>query len=153
SSSRWWAGGGGMTLSLVPVQAQPLQHGYSTEDIDRIAERAVRWHRPTAGFDKSDRVETAWFAIVEHLYTATAAPSEPELVHAAVSGLDRLSLADSQTRGFDRGQGRAGGPYSARGFVRYWVTPSEHTCDPGFVTALTDSIALGQIFAHLSGVE
>ncbi len=95
-------------------QAEPS--GYTLEEIDKLARTAIAG-KLIPGIDASDAYESAWFAIVETLYTHTT--SEPpwpgRLVWDARQALQRLV----ETERHHHGLVQRGGTFG-RNFERYW---------------------------------
>lgn len=143
-----------MTISLTPADAQPVQHGYSSADLDRFARVAVKGDYSTRGLDFDDRIETAWFGVVERLFGDQAqAPSPGDLIHAGRKALYDASSDEMHTRG-RRPRSGCELPHTTPGFVRYWIGASNSTTtDPGFVSAIIDGTALAQIFARLTHAQ
>jgi hypothetical protein len=85
-------------LSGPPGADAELRHGYTLAEVSRLSTQAVRgqqhWHQ---AMDFDNRVELAWHAIIEHIYSATQPPSERDVIcgradlhHQQVGGALRL---------------------------------------------------------------
>jgi DNA-directed RNA polymerase specialized sigma24 family protein len=123
-----------------PLRDEPLRHGYTLADANRLSMVAVRqaWGRPGAGIE--DCAEVAWFAIVEHIYTATERPGPVELLRAATREMGNQAKRDHQFRGIH--------DYGIRpGFTCYWLWASSHSPSPE--RRVTERIAVQQIWPLL----
>jgi Helix-turn-helix domain len=121
-----------------------LRHGYTIAEVSRLSMRAVRrerWHQ-AADFD--DRLEVAWHAIIEHIYTAAEPPAERDVMYAGWRAIGELVSSDYQFRGHNRQDRYAG---TIAGFERYWWTTARAT--PGPEERVTERVALGQIWPLL----
>ncbi|MFI6522187.1 hypothetical protein ACIBF1_42025 [Spirillospora sp. NPDC050679] len=134
----------------VEPEAEPLRFGFSMNDLEQIAWKAVGWDRATRGMDRSDRYETAWFAVVDRLYSAPEPVERGELLSAAIHALLAMNSDDVRTRGFNQRVGKTAGPHSAPQFARYWLGTRQATTEPAFVVNLIDRMALRQVFACLT---
>lgn len=137
---------------LIPEYAQhvsgmELRHGYSLDDVSRIAHLAVMRHRWDTAIGFDDRIELAWSAIVEHLWAAQDHPAVGALIRAAMTAIGQEAHGDQQAHGIST---RNRHEHTAA-FFRFWIEPSRH------VTALdervTERIALWQIWDALRPAE
>lgn len=130
--------------------AAVLRFGYSADDIDRFTRTALKADYATLGLDADDRRETAWYGVVERLYSAQDAPEPQELVHAGRKALYVMRSDEMQTRG-RRPRSGCELPGTTPGFARYWLGDATSSPnEPAFVTAIVDCTALDQIFGRLS---
>ena len=123
----------------------PLRHGYTMDDLDRLARVAVRTAWPRA-MDYTDRYDAAWHAIAELLYTGDRPPTPRDLIGVGANAVSRLAQDEHHHRGYDRsnpGAGFEGMP----GFQRYWTL---HRTTPSPENAIVDRLALAQIWPTLS---
>ncbi len=128
-------------------QPEPYRYGYTLEEIDKLARTAVAG-KLTPGIDASDAYECAWFAIVETLYTVTAAgpPWPGRLVWDAREALSRLVETERHHRGISQKGGAFG-----RNFERYWDWHARPTTSPEEV--VVDQLALQQVWPLLTERE
>jgi hypothetical protein len=129
------------------LSAESIRHGYTMDDLDRLARIAVRraWAQ---SMDYSDRYDAAWHAIAELLYSTEAEhpPTAYDLKAAGARAVNRLAQDEGHHRGFDRGNPGAGFE-GMPGFQRYWTL---HRATPSPENAIVDRIALTQIWPTLS---
>jgi hypothetical protein len=123
-----------------------LRHGYMLRDMERLARAAVRrdvWHQ---SLPLSDRLDTAWFAIVEHLYSCDERPAEASLIRAAWSALRDETDDDWHTHGVSRTNTVYEGDHVMPNFVRYWAS-GRYTPSPE--EQIVELVAFHQIWAAL----
>lgn len=132
-----------------PVPAAPaapteLRHGYTLDDLDRIARTAValnvKWW--SAG-DRWQQADIARSGAVEHLYAAETAPAEKDLVYAA-----RIALSD-EVNGYKQMHGISHKGGTAPQFAKYW----HHVGDEPWEDRLVERIALSQILSRLTEAQ
>lgn len=133
------------------IADQPVRHGYTMGDIDRIA-RAAAVNTRSGRRDSRDAdelYEAAWGAIVELLCTTETALAGRDLYWAGVRGVDVVRREISRHRGVDRRDPWAG-TYVAEGFLRYWIDrwPGSPVED-----AVVDRLAVQQVVAALNPRE
>lgn len=124
------------------MNSEPLRHGYTLRDIDRLTATACassRWH---AAADADERYAVMWHAIVEHLYTAEERPTRHDLLGAAITAVDLYVRAEMHHHGWDTANYAAGAGAMHR-YQTYWRTPAER--DP-FADRVVERVALGQIW-------
>lgn len=144
------AGKPGTSVSLVapafrqlPSSPEMLRYGYTLDDINELVKIAVLrdrgWYQ---GMDFRDRVEIAWSAALEHLYSCQTTPAEFDLIQAAWTAIRRQMESDISFNG--RSSIDASKP--ARNFYRFWSLLH----DRGHEDRVIDRVALWQIMAELS---
>lgn len=104
-----------------PHGAQEIRHGYTLDDVHRLASQAVwrdRWYR---AMDVTDRMEATWFAIVEHLLTCETAPAPYDLIGVGMRASDHLVRDNARTHGRPTNDFWAGDE-AMPNFQRYWWT-------------------------------
>lgn len=124
-----------------------LVHGYTMADVEDIANHACRISFRFGGYhlDESDRRETAWFAVVEHLYTAAAPPPRADLLGSGVNALTRAINAQLREAGWNS-QAAA----ERANFVKYWRPRGGET---DFTDRLVELLTLPQLLGCLSDVQ
>lgn len=95
-----------------------LRWGYTLADLNRLA-RIAAYAARARWVDLSDRYDTSWSAIAEHLYATDTAPSERDLVDVALTACARTAEDELHTYGFTKGDVHAGVGSMAR-WVTYW---------------------------------
>lgn len=128
------------------LDVHAIRHGYNLADLEMLARAAVAAAYSQVQ-DYLDRYDTAWFAIVEALYTAEQRPEPWQLKHAGVTAVNREGQDHGRHHGHDRRTPEAGYE-AARGFLRYWELDSRPTgsCEE----RVCDQLALWQIWPTLS---
>jgi len=124
-----------------------LRHGYTLNHLRSLTVWTAM-HDPYhafAGFD--ERLDVAWHAIIEHLYTSDQPPIPPEMIKAAWRAIGHHFSKDQHfRRGYSHGDRDRDAPAST-GFVRYWLGSSEPASGPE--ERATENLALAQIWARL----
>lgn len=120
-----------------------LRHGYTLASITRLA-RWVVSHGRYQGSDAADRIDAAWFAMIEHLYTCDTPPHPSALTSAGISGVDRYIAGEMHAHGQQRTE-RGGGTLPS--FERYWTTGTHKT---PIEDRVVERIALKQIMPLLT---
>jgi hypothetical protein len=121
-----------------------LRHGYILDDVNGLSIWAVlhdRYH-PLADFD--DRLEVAWHAMIEHIYTSVEPPLIPEVIRAGWRAIAHHVKTDEH---FHRGYGRDRDAVTNKGFDRYWLDTGQPASGPE--ERVTEYVALAQIWARL----
>jgi len=123
-----------------------LWHGYSMDDLDRLARIAAVRAPGGRILDPRDRYETAWGAIVERLASADTRPGGGHLVAMGAAAVNRAGQDHRHTWGMARTWGSAEGDMG--GYRRYWELARRSTAAPE--EAVVDRTALRQIWPCLS---
>jgi hypothetical protein len=124
-----------------------LRHGYTLDHVRSLSIWTVR-HDPYHAFaDFDERLEVAWHAIIEHLYTCDQPPIPPEVIKAAWRAIGHhLSKDQHFRRGYsNREPGRDA--TASTGFMRYWLDSGQPASGPE--ERATEYLALAQIWARL----
>lgn len=132
--------------NVVPHGPTELRYGYTLDDLHRLANIAVHadpWHQ---AMNVADRLETAWSAIAEFLYSCEEPPADYDLIRAA-----RLAIADEWQR--EKSAHGVADPYAGReaapNYQRYWfATPT-----PSPEGRVIDRFAVQQILPTLRRFE
>jgi hypothetical protein len=123
-----------------PSGEEELRHGFTVSQVRALSLAVVTRQTWCQSVDFDQRLEVAWHAIIEHLYTAGEPPAMHELARAA----DHAVSQDVQQ--MRRFYGRKTDDQYA-GFERYWHTAAG--LSPGPETAVTERVALAQIWPRL----
>jgi hypothetical protein len=134
--------------NVVPHGPTELRHGYTLDDLHRLANIAVHadpWHR---AMDVVDRLEIAWSAIAEQLYACEERPAEHDLIRDARTAISGDWVKERSAHGVS-----AGDPYAGRAaapnYQRFWfATPA-----PSPENRVVDRIAVQQILPTLRRFE
>ena len=130
------------TAGAVDVQ---LRHGYTVAQVRSLSLGLVKrqtWHE-SVSFDQ--RLEVAWHAIIEHIYTSEQPPGHNEVMQAASRA---VNMDVQQTRQFHGRNTHHRYPGATiKGFERYWWFTANTT--PGPENRVTDRVALAQIWPRL----
>ncbi|MBB6173581.1 DNA-directed RNA polymerase specialized sigma24 family protein [Nocardiopsis mwathae] len=105
-----------------------------------MAAATIRW---PGRLDWITRVETAWSAVAERLYTADAPPTRNDLKVAGWSAITEHARKDNSFRGRTWGYDSTSTP----SFERFWALAAGHVPSPE--GAVVERRALGQIWAAL----
>jgi hypothetical protein len=122
-----------------------LRHGYTLDQLRGLSVWTVlrSHHQGLADFD--ERLEVAWHAIIEHLYTSAEPPARPELIRAAWQAISHYVSQDEHfRRGTSHNRRDRDAPFTT-GFMRYW----HETGRPGAEERVTEYLALAQIWPRL----
>lgn len=131
---------------VMPRGGAEVRHGYTLDHLHVLAKIAVdrAWSR-AAGY--AERLEAAWYGIVEHLSAAGSPPQSWDLIDAGRSAVDQVIRADLRQNGIrlrDPYEGRE----SARNYWRYWWHQAAPA--PSCENRVVERHALGQIWPLLS---
>jgi hypothetical protein len=122
-----------------------LRHGYTLDKIRGLSIWTVmhQCHHGLADFD--ERLEVAWHAIIEHLYTSDQPPALPELIRVAWQAIAQYVGKDEHfRRGTSHDNRDRDAPFTT-GFIRYW----HDTGRAGLEERVTERLALAQIWTRL----
>jgi hypothetical protein len=122
-----------------------LRHGYTLDQIRGLSIWTVLHQRYHGFADFDERLEVAWHAIIEHLYTSSQPPARPELIRAAWQAIaHHVSREEHFRRGYSHARHDRDAQFTA-GFMRYW-----HDTGPvGPEERATERLALAQIWPRL----
>lgn len=121
-----------------------LWHGYSLADIHHLAlTAAARAHGNI--LDPSDRYNTAWSAIAEHLWRAEEPPATTTLIKTGIRAVIDAAQDHRRHSGIPRTWDGEHGELA--GFLRYWELHSHATQSPE--EPVIDRQALRQIWPRL----
>lgn len=126
----------------------PLRHGYTVAQARSICLGLVRrqtWYQSIDFVSFDQRLEVAWHAIIEHLYTSPHPPLPREVMQAASRAVNRDVQQARQFHGHNAHDRYAG--KTIKGFERYWLFTASTT--PGPENKVTERVALAQIWPRL----
>jgi DNA-directed RNA polymerase specialized sigma24 family protein len=126
--------------------AAEVRHGYTLDHLHALAKIAVRraWSRAA---DYTDRLDTAWYGITEHLCAAASPPQPWDLIEAGRSAVDQMIKDDLRQHGARR-RDPYEGAQSARNYWRFWW--DQATPVPSCENQVVDRHAFRQIWPLLS---
>jgi hypothetical protein len=138
---------------MTPLPAQPardvvLRHGYTLAQVSQLSVLAVRrqlWYQ-AADFD--ERLEVAWAAIIEHLYTCDQPPLPSEVIRAGWQAIGTHVDKEHRFHGLDTHDRYAG---ITGGFERYWWYAARPAGSPE--ERVAERVALAQIWPRLRPVH
>jgi uncharacterized protein (DUF433 family) len=125
-----------------------LRHGYTLAELNDLAVRAARRGRFNQSSNLGDRVNAAWSAMAEHLYSSPTAPEVGDLIYVGWHAIGQMAHKDWQFIGRDTHDRYAG---TRHNFVRYWWTEASPTS--GHEERLIDRVALWQIWDRMRPVH
>jgi len=132
-------------LPCKPAHDVELRHGYTLSQVNAVSVWTVMHDRYCSFADADERLEVAWHAIIEHLYTASEAPARQDLILSGWRAIREYVQKDARFRGYNfdnAGETR-------KGYTRYWTS----TNPAGPEERVTDALALAQIWPHLKQSE
>lgn len=128
----------------LPAGDLPIRHGYRIDDVRKLAVRAAASHYTSRVLPHDERVDVAWYAIVEHLYTAEQYPSPTHLGHIAQVAISRATQNGDHHAGIDRRNNR-----TMPRFAAYWSQRVTGSPEEGIV----ERLALAQVLQLVSAGE
>lgn len=133
--------------SAGPANDVLLRHGYTMTDIQTLTHAAVRRDVFHQSLPFPDRLDIAWSAIAEHLYSCDEKPERYELIRAAWSALRAEAESDWHTHGVARQASVFDGDQSMLNYWRYWFPLARNR--PGPEDMIVERLAVQQIWAVL----
>lgn len=127
-----------------PAGDTQLRHGYTASQVRALSLALVIKQSWYQSIDFDQRLEVAWHAIIEHIYTSDEPPEASAVLRAAehAVGQDVQQLHRFYGRNtHDRYTG------TVAGFYRYWQPTASPSPSPE--TAVIDRVALAQIWPRL----
>jgi hypothetical protein len=125
-----------------PAEDVELRHGYTLYQVNSLSIWTVTHDRYTQIGHPDERLEVAWHAIIEHIYSAADPPEMSEVIKAGWRAIRDHVERDKQFYGADS---RNPDALTSKGFARYW-SPQP---DMGPEERVTDSVSLAQILPRL----
>lgn len=129
---------------LLPAGREHLRHGYRIDDARRRALMAANSRYAARTLPHHERVDAAWYGIVEHLYAATQCPSPTGLCDVGVKAVNDASRRADHHAGVDRVNRR---PMPK--FVLFWAPRTVHSHED----AVVERLALRQVLALVSAEQ
>ncbi len=130
----------------------PLRHGYTVGQVRSICLGLLNrqpWYHAADFVSFGQRLEVAWHAIIEHLYTSDQPPSPREMMNAATRAVNQDVQGIRQFHGRNA-HGRYAGT-TIKGFERYWWFTASPARSPE--NRVTERVALAQIWPRLHPVH
>jgi|SRR5712691_464105 len=127
-----------------PAGDAQLRHGYTVSQVRALSLAVVTkqtWYQ-SVEFDQ--RLEVAWHAIIEHLYTSDQPPDLPAVARAAERAVGQDVQQMHRFYGRNTHDRYAG---TIAGFHRYWQPAASPSPSPE--TSVIDRVALAQIWPRL----
>lgn len=134
-----------LTSPFAPSGATELRHGYTLDDLRRLAGRVVcsAWGRLGS---QVERLEFAWSAIAEALYASDGMPSQRDLFNAGLRAMRRYDADNRHHLGVAT-SGTHTGFGSAPRFQAYWCLARTA---PSPEDGVVERVALAQIWPRLT---
>jgi hypothetical protein len=132
---------------FAPRGATELRHGYTLDDLRRLAGGVVKHAWSQLG-DQADRLEVVWSAIAEALYASETAPARRDLFQAGMDAMGRYDADDRHHHGIaSSGPHAYAGRGSSPAFQTYWcLAMTARSPEDGVV----ERVALAQIWPRLT---
>ncbi len=127
-----------------PASDAQLRHGYTVSQVRALSLALVTRQTWYQSIDFDQRLEVAWHAIIEHIYTSDQPPDKSAVLRAAAHAVGQDVQQLHRFYGRNTHDRYAG---TVAGFYRYWQ-PAASPC-PSPETAVIDRIALAQIWPRL----
>lgn len=132
---------------FAPRGATELRHGYTLDDLRRLAGGVVKHAWSQLG-DQVERLEVVWSAIAEALYASESTPTRRELFQAGMDAMGRYDADDRHHHGVAwSATQRYTGFGSSPGFQTYWCLARTA---PSPEDGVVERTALAQIWPRLS---
>jgi hypothetical protein len=135
-------------LPVVPDGDIELRHGYTLRAVNEMAEGAVMrgaWYR---SLSISERLDTAYGAIIEHLYASDEPPDSNDRFRAAWNAMRRRVEDEWHTHGTSRTSSVYDGAETMPSYCRYWSSHAQNTASPEI--RVIERVALWQIWRELT---
>lgn len=131
-----------------PAQDVDLRHGFTLDQVNALSIWAVLHDRYHAFADFDERLEVAWHAMIEHIYTCDQPPAQPEVIRAAWRAIGHQVGKDQHfRRGYSSDRERYRDAPATAGFERYWRDTGRPVSGPE--ERVIESLAPAQIWPRL----
>ena len=127
-----------------PAGDAQLRHGYTVSQVRALSLALVTKQTWYQSVDFDQRLEVAWHAIIEHLYTSDQPPDKSAVLRAAAHAVGQDVQQLHRFHGRNTHDRHAG---TVAGFHRYWQPAASPSPSPE--TAVIDRVALAQIWPRL----
>ena len=127
-----------------PAGDAQLRHGYTVSQVRALSLAVVTKQTWYQSIDFDQRLEVAWHAIIEHLYTSDQPPEMPAVARAAERAVGQDVQQMHRFYGRNTHDRYAG---TVAGFHRYWQPTASPSLSPEI--AVIDRVALAQIWPRL----
>jgi len=127
-----------------PAGDAQLRHGYTVSQVRALSLAVVTKQTCYQSVDFDQRLEVAWHAIIEHLYTSDQPPDLPAVARAAERAVGQDVQQMHRFYGRNTHDRYAG---TIAGFHRYWQPAASPSPSPE--TSVIDRVALAQIWPRL----
>jgi AraC-like DNA-binding protein len=127
-----------------PATDTELRHGYTLSQVSALSVFAVKRGLWCQAADFDERLEIAWHAIIDYLYTTPDAPEARDVIRVGWQAIGDHVDRGRRFYGQNTNDRYAG---THAGFERYWWTATRPT--PGPEERVTDQVALDQIWPRL----
>lgn len=127
-----------------PAGDAQLRHGYTVSQVRALSLAVVTRQTWYQSIDFDQRLEVAWHAIIEHIYTSDQPPEPSGVLRAAAHAVGQDVQQLYRFYGRNSHDRYAG---TVAGFERYWWSTAS-PC-PGPESTVIDRVALAQIWPRL----
>ncbi|MBS2939593.1 hypothetical protein KDN32_17780 [Nocardioides sp. J2M5] len=131
-------------MSLI-AETATLAHGFTMADVEKLTRRSLFLARPSSALTHSERHETAWFRIVELIYSSADRPEEYDLARAGADAVHRAVQDTWRFNGRDPRERRA-----MPAFERYWVNIRSNE---DFTDGIAERLSLPAVLSSLTPLE
>jgi hypothetical protein len=121
----------------LPVGNVELRHGYTLAHVNELSAKAVRWQHWFTDANAADRLDLAWSAMVEHIYTSDQRPTHHQMILAGWAAISEDVRKNHQSHGHNVHNRWAG---TIGAFERYWWFTANATPSPE--NGVTERVAL-----------
>jgi hypothetical protein len=125
-----------------PAEDVELRYGYTLFQVNALSIWTVTHDRYTQTGHPDERLEVAWHAIIEHIYSAVERPEPGEVIKTGWRAVRNHIQQEKRFHGVDS---RNPDALSNKGFARYWSPAPDTPPDE----RITENVALAQILPRL----
>ncbi|MFF8784872.1 helix-turn-helix domain-containing protein [Streptomyces sp. NPDC015125] len=130
---------------ILDPAVENLRHGYTLDDLDRLARTVLVIDRWRTDINTADRYAAIHFAITEQILTADEPPTGGDLIACGLQAANRYVRTEMHHHGYNQ-RDTAAGPGALPGFQRYWQQSGRTPWDE----RLMESLTLAQIWPCLT---
>jgi hypothetical protein len=128
-----------------PARDVDLRHGYTLYQVNALSIWTVQQDRYHSFADFDERLEVAWHAIIEHIYTCADPPEVPEVIRAGWRAIGQDFGKNQRFHGTSHSPDHDA--IANSGFERYWHSTGQPIS--GHDERVTEDLALAQIWPRL----